>query len=254
MKDRPWTGCVRRSTTHTSPSGVDSTRGTRSARCGGASRSHRSGGGFTWESAEMSLSATPGGYHALARGDKAGSAARFSGPPFSGPRATVVEEARPAMQRVFARPKLAQSALLASLLFASRAAGAPTYVVTDLGTLGGATSVAWAINRLGEVVGSAATATGSQHAFIFRGGAMIDLGTLGGTTSFGYGINRAGDVVGAAYDASAGSRAHAFLYRGGMMVDLGTLGGQSSSARAINDSGEVLGVAADATNTQHAFL
>src|SRR5881275_76438 len=61
MKESPWTGWVFRSTTHTSPSGVDSTRGTRSASRCGASRSHRSGGGFTCESAEISLSATPRG-------------------------------------------------------------------------------------------------------------------------------------------------------------------------------------------------
>src|SRR5205809_650463 len=55
MKVRPWTGDAFWSTTHTSPSGVDSTRGTRSLSREGASRSQRSGGGFTWESAEMSL-------------------------------------------------------------------------------------------------------------------------------------------------------------------------------------------------------
>src|ERR687888_489331 len=53
MNERPWTGDVFRSTTQTSPSGVVSTRGTRSRRLAGASRSQRSGGGFTCESAEM---------------------------------------------------------------------------------------------------------------------------------------------------------------------------------------------------------
>src|SRR2546430_13733820 len=87
MKERPWTGCVFWSTTHTSPSGVDSTGGTRSASCRGASCSHRSGGGFTCESAEMSLSATQGGYHVLARRDKAGSGG-------SAPFSVVVERTR----------------------------------------------------------------------------------------------------------------------------------------------------------------
>src|SRR5215813_12628227 len=52
MVERPVTGETRPSTTQTSPSGVDSTRGTRSLRRVGASRCQRSGGGFTWESAE----------------------------------------------------------------------------------------------------------------------------------------------------------------------------------------------------------
>ena len=79
--------------------------------------------------------------------------------------------------------KLARPALLGALLLASRAVGAPTYGVTDLGTLGGPTSSASAINASGQVVGAASTASGSQHAFLY-GGAMIDLGTLGGTNSF----------------------------------------------------------------------
>src|SRR5437667_5318232 len=71
MKVRPCTGEAFWSTTHTSPSGVDSTRGTRSFRCAGASRSQRSGGGFTWESAEMSLTDMVG---ALPRARTAGQA------------------------------------------------------------------------------------------------------------------------------------------------------------------------------------
>ena len=45
-----------------------------------------------------------------------------------------------------------------------------------LGTLGGATSVATAINDLDEVVGSSQTATGQTHAFLWRDGHMTDLG------------------------------------------------------------------------------
>src|SRR5438093_1214659 len=53
MNESPCTGDTLLSTTHTSPSGVVSTRGTRSRSFTGASRSQRSGGGFTCESAEI---------------------------------------------------------------------------------------------------------------------------------------------------------------------------------------------------------
>src|SRR2546421_44966 len=114
------------------------------------------------------------------------------------------------MQR---RSQLVRLALAAALLVASRAWAAPTYNLLDLGTLGGTSSVAQAINAAGQITGSAQPGGGAPlHAFLYSGGAMTDLGTLGGTASFGYGINGAGDVVGAAYDAAA--RAHAFLYHG----------------------------------------
>ncbi|TMB01505.1 MAG: hypothetical protein E6J70_08295, partial [Deltaproteobacteria bacterium] len=149
--------------------------------------------------------------------------------------------------------KLARSVLVAALLFASRAAGAPMYVVTDLGTLGGPTSAAWGINGAGQVAGSASTADGAQHAFLYSGGVMLDLGTLGGSTSLAFGVNDAGQVVGAA--ATAGNLAsHAFLYSRGIMTDLGTLGGQTSVGQAINAAGQVAGSAEIGTNILHAFL
>ncbi len=51
-------------------------------------------------------------------------------------------------------------------------------VLTDLGTLGGASSEARAIGYLGYVVGSAQNAAGLPRAFIWRDGHMIDLNTV----------------------------------------------------------------------------
>jgi len=157
------------------------------------------------------------------------------------------------MHRMLVELKLARSALLVALLFASRAAGAPTYVVTDLGTLGGPTSAAWGINGVGQVAGSASTADGAQHAFLYGEGVMLDLGTLGGTTSLAFGVNDAGQVVGAAATAR-NLASHAFLYSAGIMTDLGTLGGQTSVGQAINAAGQVAGSAEIGTNMLHAFL
>ena len=74
--------------------------------------------------------------------------------------------------------------------------------MTDLGTFGGRYSQAQAINRAGEVVGGADTATGAYHAFLYTGTAISDLGTLGGFFSGAYGINNAGEVVGQADTAT----------------------------------------------------
>lgn len=113
-------------------------------------------------------------------------------------------------------------------------------VTQDLGTLGGPSSVAYALNEAGQVVGSADLAGGSPRAFLWQQGLMRDLGTLGGDSSVAYDINEAGQVVGSSTLAS-GAR-HAFLWENGVMRDLGTLPRQNiSAARAINDSGQVVG-------------
>ena len=70
--------------------------------------------------------------------------------------------------------------------------------MTDLGTLGGTTSYATAINDRGQVVGNSPTIAGVTHAFLYGDGAMTDLGTLGGTTSYATAINDRGQVVGSA--------------------------------------------------------
>jgi probable HAF family extracellular repeat protein len=70
--------------------------------------------------------------------------------------------------------------------------------MSDLGTLGGGFSRAFAINPRSQVVGTGSTASGEQHAFIWDRGVMTDLGTLGPNFTFGIAlaINPRGDVVG----------------------------------------------------------
>jgi probable HAF family extracellular repeat protein len=122
------------------------------------------------------------------------------------------------------------------------------YAVTDLGTLGGSTSFAYEINNSGQVVGSADTASGYTHAFLYGNGQMTDLGTLGGHESLPKGINDKGQVVGVS-DTIDGQH-HAFLYSNGQMTDLGNVvGSDFSIANGINDNGQVAGF-----NGQHAFL
>src|SRR5262245_59554934 len=96
-----------------------------------------------------------------------------------------------------------------------------SYAVTDLGTLGGSSSLAYGINDAGQVVGEATTSGGYGHAFLYQNGGMADLGTLGGTYSVANGINDVGQVVGDTY-MSDGST-HVFLYQNGGMTDLNDL-------------------------------
>lgn len=110
----------------------------------------------------------------------------------------------------------------------------------NLGTLGGATSVALAINDAGQVVGWSLNSAGRRRAFLWTaGGGMIDLGGFPGPnpSSMAFAINNAGHIVGQAYSDSAGSAA--FLWTPGSgLVSLGRLpAGGDSWATGINDAG-----------------
>jgi probable HAF family extracellular repeat protein len=124
------------------------------------------------------------------------------------------------------------------------------YAITDLGTLGGATSGATAINNAGnghpvQVVGSANLAAGVNHAFLWTPGAtsgvpsnpqMQDLGTLPSFPNSGaLALNDAGQVAGEVSDAGYANH-DAFYWDGTAMQDLGTLGGTYTIAWSLNNA------------------
>jgi len=125
------------------------------------------------------------------------------------------------------------------------------YTITDLGTLGGWSSVAHGVNDHGQVAGGADMPDGRRHAYFWEDGVMTDLGVHPQhTQSEAHDINNLGQVVG----FSQGSTA--FLWSGGEMMHLGHLSGLpwgNTVATAINDAGQIVGSSYDGTET-HAFL
>ncbi len=150
--------------------------------------------------------------------------------------------ARRAMRRSRASSRLRLEYLESRELLSS-------YIIEDLGTLGGNSSQAAAINAKGEVVGSAQLADGKIHAVLWEPGkAPIDLGTLGGANSSALAINILGEIVGKADTASATDQPFA-LQPGGSMTNLNDALPQSfkdsgdvlNSATGVNDTGVIVG-------------
>lgn len=120
--------------------------------------------------------------------------------------------------------------------------------VLDLGTLGGASSQAFGLNELGQIVGQAQSLDGANHAVRWVDGQIQDLG-LGRANK----INEAGQIVG----VSGNKRA--MLWQDGVAIDLDALvndpGWILSRAMDINDSGIIVGEAISKSNgNKRAFV
>lgn len=128
------------------------------------------------------------------------------------------------------------------------------WTAIDLGTLGGESSEAVAVNGSGAIAGNSYTADDQLHAFLWTaGGGMQDLGTLGGDRSTAEAINSSGDIAGTSRTASGDL--HAFLWHRstGTMEDLGTPGGSYSIATDMNDADQVVGYGASVAGGQVPF-
>lgn len=145
-------------------------------------------------------------------------------------------------------------ALLAATLPAV-AGGDPSYEFHDLGTLGGAESVAYGLNDFGQVVGwstipGCMTQNGfpCRRAFSWQAGVMVDLGLLSGDEeSFARAVNNSGLIVGTSEsNVIFGSGTyHAATWSGGVISALADLGAGTSFAYDVNEAGQIVGHAQD---------
>jgi probable HAF family extracellular repeat protein len=135
-------------------------------------------------------------------------------------------------------------------------------VTHRIGSVDGGSSWVYAINDLGDVVGSARNGDGNIVGFSWFGGAFTDLTTLSPGIYRAAAINDARQIAGSIgyYWGGGGylhGQAHACLYSGGVVTDLGSISGNPRSdteAYGIDGAGDVVGYSTAADGTHHAFL
>jgi len=136
------------------------------------------------------------------------------------------------------------------------------YRLTDLGTLGGTESFAYAINDAGLIVGvSRLKGDSGTHAFLYDKGKMTDLYPLNSqnvTTVGPTGINNLGQIASGVIVNNVYSPA---LYNAKThkITPLGSLGGVTSygfngAATSVNNSGQAVGYSYIDDLNRHAFL
>jgi len=130
----------------------------------------------------------------------------------------------------------------------------PGWTVTDLGTLGGNTSFAEAINASGQIVGRSATSGGTTHAFLWSAtNGMIDLAPSSTRPMGATEINDTGQVAGDEIMPDGTTRGFVWSAASGMMP---VAGGPMfvSHVTDMNSSGQITGTGTRSDHLQHAFI
>src|ERR1700683_113673 len=128
----------------------------------------------------------------------------------------------------------------------------------DVGSLGGQTKAACAINGSDQVAGYSQDGNGNLSAFIYtKDGGIKPVGSLdGGVSSEAFGINNSGQAVGDSQNATDDHRP--VLFDNGAVKERNVCVAQNSNAfrtaYAINDAGQVAGRTDTDQGAVHAFL
>jgi probable HAF family extracellular repeat protein len=165
-------------------------------------------------------------------------------------------------------------------------------ITREITTADGKSTLAHAINNLGEIVGEAnfdADHPENRQVFIYRNGSLINTRLPASNKAVGWSLNDSGDLAGTldsdkrvegvlyhnnsisktgGFTANSinnhgevtgyvpsvsGTGGEAYLYRNGALQRLGTLGGTISDGQSINASGEVVGYSYLNLEEFHAF-
>ena len=127
----------------------------------------------------------------------------------------------------------------------------PRYTVTDLGTLGGTSSLAGGLSNSGWVEGQSTLSDGNEHAVLWRKDVITDLGTLGGPNSWaGWIPSESGEAGGASETTTTDPNGEdycgfgtylecrPFIWRDGVMTELPMLGGNNGEVDGVNNLGQ----------------
>jgi probable HAF family extracellular repeat protein len=120
----------------------------------------------------------------------------------------------------------------------------------DLGTLGGSSAIARAVNDAGQVVGCSQTTSGRWQAFVWSDGTMRPLGS-GTETSCAWAINNSGTIAGVTGEIVDGDHVVAWNSKG-ESIDLGASPccWESVGFVAVTDAGDIVG---GGTDEGHSF-
>lgn len=117
-------------------------------------------------------------------------------------------------------------------------------VSTDLGTLGGSSATARAINNAGTIVGYVNNVAGTpMRGFVWKDGVLTLIEPLAGDSTIALDVNDAGEVLGMTSIASDPNAWHVFVWKNGVMTDTGIAavkGTIPAAGYAINNAGDVL--------------
>lgn len=137
--------------------------------------------------------------------------------------------------------------------------------ITDLGNLGGGTSIANSINNQGEVVGTSQSPDGTIHAFFWtRQAGMLDYGAFPGAVATIPGCchtnNDRGEIVGFSIEPENPYFGRALIWQGAEPADLNDFVREPgpfvhlTGASSINEAGEIVCQGVTASGELHACL